>query len=87
VAELFAIRTTPIAHWAGGAFRTPDAPRSRRSIRRLSTEAAKDAARLYDQGWSIRQVAKRFDCDYNAMRRTLGKHVKRRSEIDEQDRR
>ena len=31
----------------------------------------KDAARLYDEGWSIRQVAARFDCSYTAMRRIL----------------
>lgn len=32
---------------------------------------ADDAARLYAQGWSIRQVADRFDCSYGAMRRIL----------------
>jgi excisionase family DNA binding protein len=32
---------------------------------------AEDAARLYEQGWSIRQVAQRFDCSYGAMRRIL----------------
>lgn len=30
-----------------------------------------DAARLYDQGWSIRQVADRFGHSYTAMRRIL----------------
>ncbi len=30
-----------------------------------------DATRLYDQGWSIRQVAEKFDCSYGAMRRIL----------------
>jgi excisionase family DNA binding protein len=30
-----------------------------------------DAVRLYRQGWSIRQVADRFDCGYGAMRRIL----------------
>jgi excisionase family DNA binding protein len=33
-----------------------------------------DAVRLYDQGWSIRQVAKQFDCGYGAMRRLLLRH-------------
>lgn len=32
---------------------------------------AEDAVRLYDQGWSIRQVAEKFDVDYSAMRRLL----------------
>ena len=36
---------------------------------------AEDAARLYEQGWSIRQVAERFDCGYTAMRRILKKQV------------
>ena len=36
---------------------------------------AEDAARLYQQGWSIRQVAERFDCNYTAMRRILKKQV------------
>jgi lambda repressor-like predicted transcriptional regulator len=36
---------------------------------------AADAARLYDQGWSIRQVAEKFDYSYDAMRRVLGKHI------------
>jgi hypothetical protein len=31
----------------------------------------KDAVRLYEQGWSIRQVAARFDCGYGMMRRIL----------------
>lgn len=30
-----------------------------------------DAARLYSQGWSIRQVAEKFDCSYGVMRRIL----------------
>jgi DNA polymerase-4 len=30
-----------------------------------------DAVRLYRQGWSIRQVAARFDCGYGRMRRIL----------------
>jgi excisionase family DNA binding protein len=34
-----------------------------------------DAARLYDQGWSIRQVAEKFDCSYGAMRRILLKRT------------
>ena len=30
-----------------------------------------DAVRLYQQGWSIRQVAARFEVNYGAMRRIL----------------
>jgi transposase len=40
---------------------------------------AEDAARLYQQGWSIRQVAARFDCGYTTMRRILQKQVTLRS--------
>src|SRR5262245_43021378 len=36
----------------------------------LLVEAA-DAVRLYDQGWSINQVAKQFNTSYGAMRRLL----------------
>lgn len=34
----------------------------------------RDAVRLYQQGWSVRQVADRFDCGYGAMRRILLRH-------------
>jgi len=34
-----------------------------------------DAVRLYRQGWSIRQVAARFDCGYGTMRRILLRHT------------
>lgn len=34
-----------------------------------------DAARLYDQGWAIRQVAARFETSYGAMRRVLQNHT------------
>jgi hypothetical protein len=34
-----------------------------------------DATRLYDQGWSIFQVAKRFEHSHEIMRRTLARHV------------
>jgi excisionase family DNA binding protein len=35
----------------------------------------RDAVRLYQQGWSIRQVAARFGCGYGAMRRILLPHT------------
>ena len=41
---------------------------------------ADDAVRLYEQGWSIRQVANKFDVDYTTMRRLLkrnGVHLRR----------
>ncbi|GLY78504.1 hypothetical protein Airi01_067710 [Actinoallomurus iriomotensis] len=34
-----------------------------------------DAVRLYDQGWSIRQVADKFDYSYGTMRRILLKRT------------
>jgi lambda repressor-like predicted transcriptional regulator len=40
---------------------------------------AEDAARLHDQGWSIRQVAEKSDCSYGVMRRILRKRVTLRS--------
>jgi excisionase family DNA binding protein len=58
------------------AFRTgrgPDAPSPEKE--RLE----RDAARLYEQGWSIRQVAARFDQDYTSMRRVLLRHTTLRS--------
>lgn len=38
-------------------------------------EMVADAVRLYDQGWSVRQVAEKFDCSYGAVRRILMKHT------------
>lgn len=38
-----------------------------------------DAARLYEKGWSVRQVAERFDCGYTAMHRILCKQIILRS--------
>jgi excisionase family DNA binding protein len=87
VAEIFGVRTTTIARWAREGkltpMRTPGGHRrySRVGIREVleresapeDTERviAEDAARLYTQGWSIRQVAERFGCSYGAMRRIL----------------
>lgn len=34
-----------------------------------------DAARMYEQGWSIRQVADRFAVSYGKMRRILSKRT------------
>lgn len=43
------------------------------------TQREADAVRLYDEGWSIRQVAERFETSYGAMRRILLKHTTVRS--------
>lgn len=91
VAELFGVRTPTIARWAREGkltpFLTPGGHRrySRASIQTLLTEEtaphqseqqlAEDAARLYDQGWSIRQVADRFDRSYGVMRRLLSRQI------------
>jgi excisionase family DNA binding protein len=91
VAEIFGVRTTTIARWARqgrlNPLRTPGGHRrySREEISGVLEEdtepgqeerlIAEDAVRLYDQGWSIRQVAERFDCSYGAMRRLLRKHI------------
>ena len=45
--------------------------RSRLAEDEASRQMAEDAVRLYDQGWSIRQVAQKFDMDYTTMRRLL----------------
>jgi hypothetical protein len=41
---------------------------------------AQDATRLYEQGWSIRQVADRFECSYGVMRRILKGRVTLRTQ-------
>jgi excisionase family DNA binding protein len=95
VAELLGVHTATIARWAREGkltpLRTPGGHRrySRADIRRLlvdeatpseaEQESATDVARLYDQGWSIRQVAEKFDYSYGAMRRVLGKHIRSRN--------
>jgi transposase len=38
-----------------------------------------DAARLYEQGWSIRQVAEQFECGYSTMRQILHKRTSLRN--------
>lgn len=95
VAEIFGVRPTTIARWAREGkltpLRTPGGHRryTRSGIRALLTDdaepdtderrIAEDAARLYGQGWSIRQVADRFDCGYGAMRRILRTQVNLRT--------
>jgi excisionase family DNA binding protein len=94
VAEIFGVRTTTIARWAREGrltpLRTPGGHRRYRRgaiLRVLAADAepdaeeeqiAADAARLYQQGWSIRQVAERFGCGYGVMRRILSAQVQLR---------
>ena len=89
VAEIFGVRTTTIARWAREGrltpLRTPGGHRRYAwpGVRRLldqeaeppGSEIAEDAARLYEQGWTIRQVAERFGCGYGVMRRILRTRV------------
>ncbi|GAB2824324.1 hypothetical protein GCM10027176_31040 [Actinoallomurus bryophytorum] len=43
-------------------------------------DMVQDAVRLYGQGWSIRQVADRFECSYGVMRRILNGRVTLRTQ-------
>ncbi|WP_285581519.1 MerR family DNA-binding transcriptional regulator [Actinoallomurus iriomotensis] len=90
-AELFGVRTTTIARWAREGkltpLRTPGGHRrySRTAIQALLADnpepsadwqqMTEDAVRLYEQGWSIRQVADQFECSYGAIRRILMNRV------------
>jgi excisionase family DNA binding protein len=94
VADMFGVRPATIARWAREGrltpLRTPGGHRRyvRSSVRdalnadREPGEAdrvlAEDAVRLYNEGWSIRQVADRFGTGYGTMRRILRGHVKLR---------
>ncbi|GAB2846711.1 hypothetical protein GCM10027176_58010 [Actinoallomurus bryophytorum] len=87
VAALLGVRTATIARWARqgrlSPLLTPGGHRryTRASVRAVLDEEpaapamAEDAARLYEQGWSIRQVAQRFGCEYGVMRRILRRQV------------
>ena len=91
VAEIFGVRTTTIARWSRegrlNPTRTPGGHRryARAEVQEvlerqpepgaLDRKTAEDAVRLYEQGWSIRQVATRFDTDYGSMRRLLRRRI------------
>jgi excisionase family DNA binding protein len=87
VAALLGVRTATIARWARqgrlSPLLTPGGHRryTRAGVRAVLDEEpdapamAEDAARLYEQGWSIRQVAQRFGCEYGVMRRMLRRQV------------
>lgn len=86
VAELLGIRTTTLARWAREGRITPlFTPGGHRRYRRAAVRGlldgsrdeepgrayAEDAVRLYEEGWSVRQVAGRFGVTYGTMRRVL----------------
>jgi excisionase family DNA binding protein len=86
VAELLGVRTATVRKWAiAGRLQvtlTPGGHSRYRwaDVRALLEDGAgdaeqrqleEDATRLYQQGWSIRQVAERFECGYGTMRRIL----------------
>jgi excisionase family DNA binding protein len=94
VADLFGVRTPTIARWARSGRLQPlltlgghrryrwtdvrgllDADETTPDQRQLE----QDAVRLYQQGWSIRQVADRFGSAYGAMRRILMRRTALRS--------
>lgn len=88
VAEMFGVRTPTIARWAREGklvpMFTPGGHRRYRlaHVRALLTPhngpdpvMVDDAVRLYAQGWTIRQVAARFECGYGVMRRILQDHT------------
>jgi excisionase family DNA binding protein len=83
-AVLLGVRTTTLARWARDglikpAVHTPGGHRRYRRGEVLALRAAsatgrrweQDAARLYEQGWSIRRVAAEFGVSYGQMRRAL----------------
>jgi excisionase family DNA binding protein len=94
VADIFGVRTSTIAQWAREGKLTPlRTPGGHRRYTRSDVEealaaradaavrlVAEEAARLYEQGWSIRQVAGRFGCGYGFMRGILREHVTLRNQ-------
>jgi excisionase family DNA binding protein len=86
-AEVLGVRPATVARWARAgrlttAWVTPGGHRRYRltDVRRLlagppHADVAEDAARLYDQGWSVRQGSAKFDLGYQAARRLLRQHV------------
>ena len=89
---MFGVRPTTIARWARegklAPLYTPGGHRRYRlgELRKIliSVDAERmqweeDAARLYDQGWTIRQVAEKFECGYGQMRRVLRNNTTLRS--------
>jgi transposase len=94
VADIFGVRTTTIARWARtgrlpskltvGGHRRYRWAQVRALLKpvEVGTEQERleqDAARLYDQGWTIRRVAEKFDYGYGAMRHILQRRTTLRS--------
>lgn len=89
-AAMFGVRTAALARWARigrlPALLTLGGHRRYRpsDLRRLldlentspaQSQLERDAVRMYQEGWSIRQVADRFGMTYGAMRRILSEHT------------
>lgn len=87
VARMFGVRPSTIARWAREGRLTPlftsgghrryrlDHIRILLTATELDPIMVDDAVRLYEQGWTIRQVAARFEYGYGAMRRVLKNHT------------
>ena len=86
---MFGVSVTTLSRWArGGVLPSVSTLGGQRRYRREDVNALleeramgpermameNDAVRLYRAGWSIRQVAQRFECDYGVMRRVLARH-------------
>jgi len=87
---MFGVTPTTIARWVrtGRLTSTTRTPGGHRRFRGSDLLALRldpvdpvrdrledDAVRLYEQGWSIRRVAERFDCGYGTMRQILTRHT------------
>ncbi len=91
---MFGVRPATLARWArAGQIAVQPTPGGHRrylrsAVRALLSEKQRspaavqremDAIRLYEQGWSIRRVAREFDTGYGVMRRVILKHTTLRS--------
>lgn len=96
-ARLLGVGPTTLARWArSGRISAQSTPGGQRRYRveeiyaiidvpptneRETHVCPDDVVRLYDRGWSIRQVAEKFDCGYGYIRRLLLKqNVKLRTQ-------
>jgi transposase len=92
VAEIFGVAVTTVAQWArSGAMPCMLTPGGHRRYRWADVRAVfgdldpeqekleEDVARLYDQGWTIRQVAEKFSLSYGVTRRILRQRTTLRS--------
>ena len=95
VAKIMGVSTMTVGRWARTDYLAVAActPGGQRRYRRADVlalreahgagpeqkEMEEDAVRLYNQGWTIRRVADKFDVSYGTMRRILIKHTLLRS--------